>query len=327
VDARQVDERAQARSLASKLHMDFHDVEINDDEMIERFPEMVTKRDDPIGDISGFNYFKIMEHAHEQGIPVMLQGHGVDELCWGYPWVKESVARNEAIMHTSLKNQLSIKYPLLSAKKILQKISSVLSGNGQFQFYELQPYTSWVLTHAKDMFTQEFLLNSGFLRSGAKSEYGDLNMRVDLEVTRLIMDYYLRENGIAQGDRLSMASSVEMRLPFVDHKFVETIIGLRKANRDDHLPLKQLLKDSVRDLLSDEILDRPKRGFSPPVPRWHKELRKNYGKLMLDGCLVNNNILSAKACENMAAVNMRDNTKATISRLALTLEIWLRGIL
>jgi asparagine synthase (glutamine-hydrolysing) len=88
VDADIVDEREEARALAKALGMDFHDVEIEDHEMISRFPEMVTKRDDLIGDISGFNYFKIMEHAREQGIPVMLQGHGVDELCWGYPWVR-----------------------------------------------------------------------------------------------------------------------------------------------------------------------------------------------------------------------------------------------
>lgn len=326
VDASIVDERPQARELASRLGMDFHDVEIVDDEMIERFPEMVNKRDDLIGDISGFNYFKIMEYAREQGIPVMLQGHGVDELCWGYPWVKDSVARNESVLHRGAANH-DAAASWRSIRQLLRKMAGRKASERRFQFYELQPYTAWVLKNAGDIFTQEFLDRSGFSASDEHLEYGELNMRVDLETTRLITDFYLRENGIAQGDRLSMANSVEMRLPFVDYKLVETIIGLRKASRDDHLPLKQLLKDSVRDLLPDEVLNRPKKGFSPPMQRWQQELRRNYGELLLDGCLVDHEILSKKACEEMAAVSIRDNAKATVSRMVVTLELWLRGIL
>ena len=326
-NADEFDERSQAKTLASQLGLDFHDIEIDDKEMIDRFPEMVTKRDDLIGDISGFNYFKIMEHAREQGIPVMLQGHGVDELCWGYPWVKDSVSYNEGANQVKLEEYIKAKFPWVRARKILRDISRAMSGETPFQFYELQPYTSWVLNHANSFFTPEFLRSSGILSSDTRAEYGKLNMRIDLEVTRLITDFYLRENGIAQGDRLSMASSIEMRLPFVDYKFVETVIGLRKANRDDHLPLKQLLKDSIGDLLPDEILNRPKRGFSPPTSRWQQELRETYGDLLLDGHLVENNILSGSTCRKMATVEMRDPVLSTISRLTLTLEMWLRNIL
>ena len=53
--------------------------------------------------------------------------------------------------------------------------------------------------------------------------------RPDIHVTSLMFDTYLAQVGIAQGDRLSMANSVELRLPFVDYKLAETVVGLRKT--------------------------------------------------------------------------------------------------
>jgi asparagine synthase (glutamine-hydrolysing) len=74
---------------------------------------------------------------------------------------------------------------------------------------------------------------------------------IETTLTALICATYLRENGITQGDRLGMASSVEMRLPLVDYKFVETIIGLRKKQTDARLPPKHWLKEAVKDVLPD----------------------------------------------------------------------------
>ena len=54
----------------------------------------------------------------------------------------------------------------------------------------------------------------------------------DIILTKLMCNTYLLENGMAQGDRLSMSNSIELRLPLIDYKFVETVIGLRKNNKD-----------------------------------------------------------------------------------------------
>ncbi len=59
-----------------------------------------------------------------------------------------------------------------------------------------------------------------------------------MALTRLVCDTYLRANGVAQGDRLAMASSVELRLPLLDRRLVETVVGLCKARSDVRLPPK-----------------------------------------------------------------------------------------
>jgi asparagine synthase (glutamine-hydrolysing) len=295
--------------------------------MVRLFPSIAAWRDDPIGDISGFNYYAIMRHARDNGVKVMLQGHGADEMCWGYPWVKDAVGINERGI-VGLISSMRGSSSLEKFQGVIRHFRALRpADNRGTKMYELQPFTNWVIHNAPTFFSSEFLDACEWEHISSLSEYGMPELRTDLEINRLIVDYYLLGNGIAQGDRLSMANSVEVRLPFVDHKFVETIVGLRKTQRDDHLPTKYWLKESVRDLLGDEIINRPKRGFAPPVMRWQKELRKEYGHLLRDGYLVDNNILSFSAAERLTRQDIASGAEATVSRLALNLELWARGVI
>lgn len=323
-DAEAFDERPQARVLAQKLNMDFHEVEIDDGEMLDLFPEVAAKRDDPIGDIAGVNYYTIMAHAQARGIKVMFQGHGLDELFWGYGWVKDAVALNEGAGRVLLHGLAGCR-PWRDRLRALRRWVASAGVRQHFQMYELQPYSSWVLRNARNLFTPRFLEESGFLEATAESEYGRLTLRTDLEITRLIVEFYLRENGIVQGDRLSMANSVELRLPFVDHKLVETAVGLRKMRRDDHLPLKHRLKQSILGILPNDVLNRPKRGFTPPVLRWERALRERYGEKLRDGILVEERIIDPALAQRLSRPDVSDPAESTVSRMALTLELWARG--
>jgi asparagine synthase (glutamine-hydrolysing) len=134
----------------------------------------------------------------------------------------------------------------------------------------------------------------------------------------------LRENGIAQGDRLGMASSVEMRLPLVDYKFVETVVGLRKTQSDSKLPPKHWFKEAVKDLLPDWVLNRPKRGFAPPTRKWHDALFAAYGDSLLDGYLVESDILSRESGLHLAKGDFPIEAVSPLSFKALVLEQWCR---
>ncbi len=145
-----------------------------------------------------------------------------------------------------------------------------------------------------------------------------------MTLTRLVGATYLRENGIAQGDRLSMASSVEMRLPLVDYKLVETVIGLRKARTDVRLPAKTWLKEAVRDILPDFVSQRPKRGFAPPVREWHDALFAAHGGSLRDGYLTRTGVLSAESGERLARGAFPADATSPLSFKALVLEQWCR---
>lgn len=147
---------------------------------------------------------------------------------------------------------------------------------------------------------------------------------LEVLMTRLICQTYLLENGIAQGDRLSMASSVELRLPLVDYRLVETVIGLRKTWSDLSQAPKAWLRAAVRDVVPDWVLDRPKRGFQPPVRAWHRALFERHGSALRNGHLVELGILEPEAARTLAEGSFPITAMAPLSFKALVLEHWCR---
>ncbi|RMD60168.1 MAG: asparagine synthetase B, partial [Nitrospirae bacterium] len=150
---------------------------------------------------------------------------------------------------------------------------------------------------------------------------------LDVLITELACYSYLLGNGITQGDRLGMASSVEQRLPLVDYRLVETIIGLRKCRSDYHLKPKAWLREAVEDLLPEWVMNRPKRGFQPPVLSWHRALFKAYGSKLRDGYLVQHNILKPEKAHYLSKGPFPRGAITPLSFKALVLELWCRGVL
>ena len=148
--------------------------------------------------------------------------------------------------------------------------------------------------------------------------------QIDLRLTRLIAETYLRENGITQGDRLSMASAVELRLPLIDYRLVETVIGLRKRHTDYQLPPKAWLKSSLEGVLPDWVMNRPKKGFAPPLREWHDALFAAYGSELDAGYLVESGALTPEAGRMLAAGPFPQNAVTPLSFKALVLEMWCR---
>ena len=148
------------------------------------------------------------------------------------------------------------------------------------------------------------------------SEWGD----VPLWLMDVQNKTWLTSNCLALGDRVSMAHSVELRLPFLDFELTDLVTGLRKAGlRDWERPHKWLLIESVRDLLPEELLSRKKRGFTPPVMEWMDRVVENYGPLLPGGALVKAGIVVPQVAERLP----RGRPVGFAYRMVL-LELWAR---
>jgi asparagine synthase (glutamine-hydrolysing) len=114
---------------------------------------------------------------------------------------------------------------------------------------------------------------------------------ISLKILQAMFETWLYSNCIALGDRMSMAHSIEMRLPLVDAGLVETVIGLKKGHPEEpKLPHKKWFIEAIKDLLPAEVFNRPKRGFTPPTQIWIKEIIKHYQKYLINGFLVKENL-------------------------------------
>jgi asparagine synthase (glutamine-hydrolysing) len=340
-----VDEREEARALALHLGLPFHEVEIETEQIVRFFPELNYRRDDPIADYAGHSYYAVMRRARDEGVPVMLQGQGGDELFWGYPQLRRAVRESlekETLRAGGLRAPLRYLSPNLPTSLSAHGLSAwardlggARSGlrrlrehrttpAGQLIFYDLSPDFRAATGAARGLY------GKAFAEQLADSNVTDLFTlplpweRIDVTLTHLISDTYLRANGVAQGDRLAMSSSVEMRLPLLDRKFVETVVGLRKARTDVRLPAKTWLKRAVEGVLPDWVLNRPKRGFAPPVAEWHAALFAAHGDSLRDGYLVQSGVLSRDSAAQLARGAFPPEQTSPLSFKALVLEQWCR---
>ncbi|CAG0988536.1 asparagine synthase (glutamine-hydrolysing) [Anaerolineae bacterium] len=338
------DERQMAQEFARHLGMPFHEVEISTKEMLDFFPELNYWRDDPIADISGIGYYALNRAARENGFPVLIQGQGGDELFWGYPWtvraVEESLLKAEGRQRSGLGRFLAHLPKGLSKPQLVQLLylmGGLLNGwkklgpdkntpANQLAFYDLHDSFQIAAYGTHATYHQAF---SECLRDSSAAEFFRVPkpwQQVDVLVMRLLFGSYLLQNGMAQGDRLSMASSVELRLPLLDYKLVELVVGLQKNTPSYSLPAKAWLKEAVADLVPEWVINRPKRGFNPPVTPWLNALKLRYGNDLCSGYLVQSSILEAKAARRLIEPQSRFSIWNDLAFKYLILEHWCQAM-
>jgi asparagine synthase (glutamine-hydrolysing) len=343
------DERADARALANYLGMPFYDVELTTSDMVSFFSELNYWRDDPIADIAGYGYYAVMKLAREHSVPVVLQGQGGDELFWGYDWVRDAAkqtARKHALRQkgvlSALPQYLTPQAPTCTSRYELWQWARRAGGlrpgwrsfrrdrgepEGQFVFLDLLGDFRSPAEELPELYTPSFREQLNGSNTAELFTFADPWPDIDITITRLICDTYLRENGVTQGDRLSMASSIELRLPLLDHRLAETVIGLRKTQSDATKPAKAWLKTALEDVLPDWVVNRPKRGFTPPVRQWHDALFSVCGDSLRNGYLVQARVLKPKSGELLAEGSFPQEAITPLSFKALVLELWCRQLL
>jgi len=277
------DERSQAEELAKTLGIGFTEVEISDEEVVAEFPWMMAAMDTPIADIAAYGYYAVSRAARKAGYPVLLSGTGGDEFFWGYQWVRDAVNRNEAYL----------------ASKGWRYWLAKLTGRptGKLDFFgvhaTLRDGDTWsrrlMTPEARALVPEGYWLHLNSL---------DPALPVHLAVTSLLNRTWLQSNCLALADRMSMANSVEVRLPLLDVDLVNKVTGMRNAGLTDWTqPHKALLVEALHDTLPAEVLERKKQGFTPPVRRWMDGIVARFRSLVPGGSLVRQGLLDAEAAK------------------------------
>jgi len=340
------DERSNAKVFADYMKIPFHTTELSTSDFTEQYSAVNLRRDDPIADIAGVAIAAVAQLARRHSVPVLLFGHGGDELFWGYAWVRAALhatRRREAVTAglRGFTDYLRFSTPPLSVTGGLRWAMSgagILTELRQYQadgracpgrvvFYDCEPAFQ-VLTRALrgSFYTDRFAREIGQpdLTRHFVAQRSDSPPEVTL--IRLICETYLMENGIAQADRLSMAASVESRLPLVDYKLVETVIGLHKSYplTRDAQP-KQWFRDALTGLVPEFVMNRRKAGFSPPWRQWGHALANTFGDQLIDGYLVQAGVIGAEAAKQQRQdLRPRLTGPRPLAGLSLGLENWCR---
>ncbi|HEX3051166.1 MAG TPA: asparagine synthase (glutamine-hydrolyzing), partial [Aggregatilineaceae bacterium] len=286
-------EMAYARLIADQVGAEYHERMLSLDDLIDFLPEMVRLQDEPIADPVCVPVYYVSKLARENGVIVCQVGEGADELFWGYPswrfaltlqkyddWpmprlvkrVGLAVAQQLGKGHTFYYEYLrrgSLDQPIFwggaEAFTDAQK-RRILSPRLRQQFANL---TSW---EAIRPIHQRFMDQAWEQTPLQWMTYLDLNLR-------------LPELLLMRVDKMSMGVGLEARVPFLDHKLVELAMSIPQSVKTQNGTLKHILKQSVRGLIPDAIIDRPKQGFGVPVFEWfHERLGDSIRRELSDFC-------------------------------------------
>lgn len=279
----QFDESRYARAVAQGLGTDHREVLLTEDTFGSGLGAALASIDQPTFD--AINTYFVSRAVREAGVTVALAGTGGDELFGGYRSFRD-VPR--AVRLNAL---TPVVWPLLRAgarwwagrqgvegvpaQTRWGKLADVLEGDGIPGLYQ----KSYAL------FTQEFqrllLSNRAWdarLDSGVPAlVYGLPMSKTPLElegeptlhaISMLELSQFIGERLMRDTDTASMAVSLEVRVPLLDHALIEAVAGLDEATRFQPLGQKRLLRELALSGLDPAIFDRPKSGFVLPFDRW-----------------------------------------------------------
>ncbi len=344
------DEREEAHALADTLGLPCFDVELRTEDFVDFFPHLVAATDDPIADIAAYGHYAVTKLAADKGVKVMLTGIGGDELFWSYfteqaqlTERKQQFLQNPTVPQWAWAGIEQIaSYPLYQrfalSPKVPKAVSSLLSRGldisqltlqypQQAIFYDRFFEFKTAQSYGSQLYTKQFAAQIPARNPYHLFEFDLSNCQnIPVQICQLVFETWLVSECLALGDRVSMASSVETRLPLLDYKLVELVIGLRKLQPDHNLGHKFWLKSAVKGILPDEVLNRPKRGFEPPTQEWMEAIIGKYIGWLNAGYLVEFNIIAADYLRKMVDEFEQTRQHTWMLYTLLNLETWYRKV-
>jgi asparagine synthase (glutamine-hydrolysing) len=253
-----------------------HHVETIQPQVVELFDRLMNFMDDPIGDFSIFPTYLVSQLAR-RSVTVALSGDGGDELFGGYEtYVAQEKARVWQRIPGFIRRGLAepaIQWlrPRPAKKGFVNKAKRFVEGvrhDQRLGHARWRLFVGETLRHG--LFTQDardrmptppgqHVLDL-FESAGSRSEL-DRSLYVDLKS-------YLSDNILVKVDRMSMACSLEARVPYLDHEVVELAFRVPSALKLESGNTKVLLKRIAARYVPAECVYRPKEGFSIPIKQW-----------------------------------------------------------
>lgn len=273
-----------ARKMASVVGAEHHELLLREGDLLDFLPDMVRHQDEPLADPVCVPVYYVSKLARDHGVTVCQVGEGADELFWGYPYWKQSLALQR-------KNDL---VPLPGPLRNLGVAGLGLASAAGKSSYRWQ-FTCEVLRRAfseqpvfwggAEVFTdsqkKRFFsprLRKRFSNVSAWEALKPIRQRFEDKawepsplnwMTYLDLNLRLPELLLMRVDKMSMAVGLEARVPFLDHKFVELAMSIPEAVKTKNGTLKYILKKAVRGVIPEELIDRRKQGFGVPVYEWY----------------------------------------------------------
>jgi asparagine synthase (glutamine-hydrolysing) len=277
----QYSELPYAAEVARHYDTRHHELLITHEDIISRLPRLVGMRDAPVSEPSDVA-INILAHEAARSVKMVLTGEGSDELLGGYP---KHVFERSAPYFQALPAVLrrGLLAPLVQALPYRYRRVKTAMANLNIENWQ-ERQVRWF--GALDR--QQCATLAGWVpQSTGRDRRPPFDADEHASALRRILYFdqtsWLPDNLLERADRMTMAASIESRVPFLDHKLVEFVSTLPDRYRVRGLTGKWILREAAATLLPKRILTRPKVGFRVPVNIWFRGPMREYLRDHLQG--------------------------------------------
>ena len=257
------DESVYSRQVAGALGVQQYTITPTVEDFIEGFQQFMYCQEEPVQSASAYTQYMVYQLAKQNNVTVLLDGQGADEVLGGYPaythWFLQELLRKDF-------------YRYRIEKHLLNKNGFVKEWNWKNYLASLSPEKTSLLLHKRTIHNQNA---HPYIHPDFKAHFQNTDTLRKPVVRKLedIMYHqtclYGLETLLRYADRNSMAHSREVRLPFLQHELVSFVYSLSSDYKMHNGYTKWILRESVKDLLPQEITWRKgKIGYEPPQKEW-----------------------------------------------------------
>jgi asparagine synthase (glutamine-hydrolysing) len=321
-----------ARQVADHYHTNHREIPVQPN-LAELLPKLIWHLEEPISDTAPLTTYLVSELAAES-VTVIMSGVGGDELFAGY--------------NRYLGDHYSARYGKIPAwlrRGVVEPLAELLPSGRNNRLLDLARYAKQFVRSGQQPWDQQY---RAFLQIQAPDRLNALNLgpmgRPDsfdaalrnatssdplVRLLQVDLEAQLPEALLLLSDKMTMAASLECRVPFLDHHLVELAATIPAEIKLKNGRLKHILKDTVADVLPADIIERRKRGFGAPIGSWvEKELRPLRDALLSRENIERRGMLAWRAvAEVCSAHDARREDYSDVLMVLMNLEVWSRVFL
>jgi asparagine synthase (glutamine-hydrolysing) len=326
-----------ARVVAQHIHSIHHEVLLSRQDFFDSLPKLIWHEDEPIAWPSSVPLYFVSELARTR-VKVVLTGEGSDETLGGYSryaFTLKNAALDDVyrsfvpgFLRRKIRQSISdSKLIGATARRKLGHTFLALDRDSWASFYFDNFFSAFSEKDQAGLFTQEtaaqFAPGAAYthvLENWDRSSGDMLQRLLYTDIKTYLVELLMKQ------DNMSMAASIESRVPFLDHVLVEFATNIPRNRQLDGLSGKRILKKAMEDLLPHSILYRPKLGFPTPWSGWlaspHLDLIEN---LLLEPRSLERGLFRRAAIERIFHEH-RSHHRDHYDRIwrLLNLELWHR---
>lgn len=263
------DELEVAKKTADALNVENISIHLTQEEYIKSLPDVFYHLDDPVADPSEIGIYFLSKEAKKH-VTVVLSGEGADELFGGYNIYNEynsikPILHMPSIAKKSI-NNISKYMPNIKGKNYLYRATTPLSeryiGNAKiFDNYEVKELFKF---YNDDFRYQDRLLPIYNISKDMNYDYVTTMQYIDIRT-------WLEGDILQKADKMSMASSIELRVPFLDKEVLNIAKNLKLDQKISKSNTKVLLREAFKDIVPSHMVEKRKLGFPTPIKIWMKQ--------------------------------------------------------